>query len=99
MSDLIRREDAIEALHKKCVTEGLLDEFDTEDTLRKLPSAEPERKKGEWETVPWKIIEHGEVVVVGDAQRCSVCRHAEKGWKKEMKYCPNCGSEMSRGDQ
>ena len=42
MSDLIDRQDAIEALYKKCVTEGLLDEFDTEDTLRKLPSAEPE---------------------------------------------------------
>ena len=41
MGDLIDRQDAIEALHKKCITEGLLDEFDTEDTLRKLPSAEP----------------------------------------------------------
>lgn len=61
-------------------------------------TAEPERKNGEWKTVPWKIIEHGEVVVCGDAQLCSVCRHAEKGWKKEMKYCPNCGSEMSRGE-
>ena len=44
--------------------------------------------------MPYKKIEHGEVVIVGDAQLCSVCRHAEKEWNKEMKYCPNCGARM-----
>lgn len=57
------------------------------------------KRKGKWETVPCKKIEHGEVVIVGDAQRCSVCRHAEKGWNKEMKYCPNCGADMLSGEE
>lgn len=57
------------------------------------PSAETKRK-GKWKTVPYKKIEHGEIVIVGDAQLCSVCRHAEKEWNKEMKYCPNCGARM-----
>lgn len=94
MSDLISREQAIQLLgdaHFPNYGTAIM-------VIMDVPPAEPERKKGKWKTVPWKIIEHGEVVVVGDAQCCSVCRHAEKGWKKEMKYCPNCGSEMSRGE-
>ena len=43
MNDLINRRDAIEALFKECMVKGTIDEFDTEDILRKLPSAEPER--------------------------------------------------------
>ena len=45
MSDLIDRQTAIEALHNKCVADGLLDEFDIEDVLRKLPSAEERTAK------------------------------------------------------
>jgi hypothetical protein len=50
MTDLISREKAIDALYKEIikrrllddVNDGMLDEFDTEDILRKLPSAYPE---------------------------------------------------------
>ena len=48
--DAIYRQDAIDALNKEIikrrllddVNDGMLDEFDTEDILRKLPSAQPD---------------------------------------------------------
>jgi len=49
-------------------------------------------KHGHWEEVPYKTVEHGEVVIRGKTVRCSICKHAEKGWNKGMNYCPNCGS-------
>lgn len=55
-ADSISRKAAIEALNKEIikrrllddVNDGMLDEFDTEDILRKLPPAEPKRKTGKW---------------------------------------------------
>lgn len=101
MSDLISRQKTIEILTsmmRNCFPEAEEELDAVITTVREIPFAEPERKKGKWETVPYKKLEHGEVVIVGDAQRCSVCRHAEKGWNKEMNFCPNCGAEMSRGE-
>lgn len=51
-SDTISRRAAIDALYKEIikrrllddVNDGMLDEFDTEDILRKLPSAEPAQR-------------------------------------------------------
>jgi len=43
-----------------------------------LPSAQPERKKGEWsDGYRW--------------QRCSLCKQTGK---KSWNYCPNCGADM-----
>lgn len=101
MSDLIQRQDAIEAVYEAlrtpfpCYGNNLLQDSMTlaKAMVNNIPSAETKRK-GKWETVPYKKIEHGEIIIVGDVQRCSVCRHAEKEWNKEMKYCPNCGARM-----
>ena len=42
------------------------------------PSAQPERKKGEWsDGYRW--------------QRCSLCKQTGK---KSWNYCPNCGADM-----
>lgn len=54
MDDLISRQAAIDALNKEIikrrllddVNDGMLDEFDTETILKKLPSAQPEQKNG-----------------------------------------------------
>lgn len=98
MDDLISRQSAIEALNKEIIRRRLLDdvnemldEFDTEDILKKLPSAQPERKKGTW------INDDG-------LYRCSSCNMLWAHWwasampperlYKEMKYCPRCGAEM-----
>lgn len=62
--------------------------------LKKLPSAQPERKTGKW-------------IEVDDAYnrirgRCSAC-----GWEAHMyeddvvgmRFCPNCGADMREGEQ
>lgn len=59
-------------------------------TILNLPSAQPERKKGEW-------------IVEGEFIDCSVCRREK--WSRipygdlvrRFRYCPNCGADM-RGE-
>ena len=59
----------------------------------RLPSAQPERKKGEW----IEVDDHYNRI----SGRCSVC-----GWEAllyetdvvGMDFCPNCGADM-RGEQ
>ena len=60
--------------------------------LKDLPSAQPERKKGEWIKVNGKT-----------AINCSACYHCS--WSlsfedtvKRFNFCPNCGADM-RGDK
>ena len=60
------------------------------DEINELPSAQPERKKGEWidETFkPWGLVHH--------PYKCDQCgEHSEADYD----YCPNCGADM-RGEQ
>ena len=64
-----------------------VDELDTAiATLVNLPSAQPERKKGEW-------INRGRII------RCNKCKigyATVKGMKSALTYnfCPNCGADM-----
>ena len=59
------------------------------------PVLEPERTKGEWESIK-KIdddAEYGEI----DAAQCSICKHTEDSeyWAKTYyNFCPNCGAQM-----
>ncbi len=95
MNDLISRRAAINTLHKEIikrrllddVNDGMLDEFDTEDILRKLPSAYP--KKGKWiKTGRW-----------GRVYQCDQCRNyldfdGVNAGRGSTNYCPNCGARM-----
>jgi len=65
--------------------------------LKKLPSAQPERKKGKWldghragygETLYWYIY-------------CSECLYErdDDDHDKDTPFCPNCGVWMVRGEQ
>ena len=94
MSDLISRQAAIDALEtvKSCLVE---EEHQFLDCLisdmKKLPSAEPERKKGKW--------------IKADSQQyfrkhyplftCSACGY-RKDSQKKWNYCPNCGARMDK---
>lgn len=51
--------------------------------IKKLPSAQPERKKGRW-------------IDMGDHVVCSCCGATHYGADKN--YCPNCGEDM-RGEK
>ena len=88
MSDLIERQAAID----------LCDWYDNpsmHDDLEKLPSAQPERKKGKW-------IPHSEmsreyigtvlIFVEYDYWFCDACGYRVEEGQPMYNYCPNCGS-------
>lgn len=101
MSDLISRQAAIEAVKKNTFRLTFAEEQNCEGhvswsaeavysdvmegALLDLPSAQPERKRGEW-------------ILAEDGWYCSVCElyppfdcdPEEKG----IPYCPNCGAKM-----
>ena len=91
MSDLIKREDAIEALKGR---EGILhDTYTAVAIIRSVPSAD--RQQGEW----FKD-ENGDY-------RCSECGGCEEqfiygteNWygRGESKFCPSCGARMKGAD-
>ena len=92
MSDLISRQEAIDVLmqlhdaHKADQYTGdLLHWTGIKAMLECIPSAEPERKKGEW------------IDTIGGFY-CSICGDAwSEDRRKEMNevnYCPNCGARM-----
>lgn len=98
MSNLINREDVIQEFIKTCSIEhvdinSVAIFYETiMKIINSIPSAEPERTKGEW---------------VYDGKRgrfpackCSICGHYENAdWAilQGANFCPHCGADM-RGD-
>lgn len=97
MSDLIRRQDAIDAVKKRMhETMDYQDlylpihlEMCMEEALdtEYLPSAQPERKKGKWRVVSRQADSF-------TAYRCSECNELVYA---RTNFCPNCGADM-RGE-
>ena len=83
MSDLINRQDAIDAVHYYIESGYKCDIF---QELKNLPSVEPEQKKG-----MWKSDESGD-----DYWICSVCGFASEAFGANILYhfCPSCGADM-----
>ena len=64
--------------------------------LKRLPSAQPEQKKGEWV----KTIKHykdDNMEFDFYAIKCSACGEKPEKAYHLTRYCPNCGADM-RGD-
>lgn len=80
MDDLIRRQDAIDALD--CIN-------GTEEVLRSLPSAQSERKKGKW-----KETDDGWDGTYYVCSECGCPWTLIDGTPEDngMNFCPNCGS-------
>ena len=88
MDDTISRQAAIdgqEAYMADHPLDGYEDELALIDILRNLPSAQPERQKGEW-------IEYTEDGYV----ECPFCHNATNcdGNKDELHFCFSCGADM-----
>ena len=106
MSDLIRREDAIKAIHN--YWEKRLDTLPTADIqqtdkilehnktlcnfINAIPSAD--RPQGEWKE-HW--YPHFDVAGI----ECSICSKDVPYWERNYdmpRYCPNCGAKMKGAD-
>lgn len=103
MNNLISRQDAIEELRDVIVkdvqsgdelTDGYNDGIDMAITvISKLPSSQPERKKGRWilhENQRQEDVDNGNYLYV-----CSECGKSDIHAKtQEVPFCWWCGSEM-----
>lgn len=101
MSDLISRQEAIEHFRRAIEASDTNGEYNTGyadgmkfcvEFIRVLPSAEPERKKGEW--MEHYSHEDGE----RDGVTCSECGTHYYFGGQLMNFCPNCGSYNGGGE-
>ena len=84
MSDLISRKALCDyALNQK-------DKSVTPNDIMRFPSAQPERKKGQWMKEDRGHVEY-----------CAVCDQCGFDWiwsdREYFKFCPNCGADMRGG--
>lgn len=103
MNDLIERQAAIETVADMlwhfpnesytCFNDYSYSEAFAKDALGRLPSAQPERKIGEW--IRKYDYYHGIIMRVC---KCSVCGAnagiGKDGFWYKSNFCPNCGADM-----
>lgn len=97
MDDLISRQAAIDALFELYEYQRDIDPTEAADLVRqgiflaekkieKLPSAQPERERGKWDTF---FSDSYKVHKIG--VECSCCGYRTQ---ERTNYCPNCGAKM-----
>ena len=115
MDDLISRQAALNEIAEWMLEYGALNEKRERDALqhvargiKKLPSVQPERPKGEWipvdsysafggDEATW--MAHGNPVAFYYCSECKEQAYAgEDGEPLITDYCPNCGADM-KGEQ
>ena len=104
MSDLISRQQAVDALRKMQTYKLfagddmlLIDQAEAQTELMMLPPAEPERKTGRWIPCPqnaswlyvYKCSECGGYLQISDVDGIGIT----------AKYCSYCGAKMKGGEQ
>lgn len=94
MSELIRREDVITVLCFCEETKMMLcgDLRKILEKINEIPSAKPERRKGEWIYDTERVWHDGGI---HSQYHCSVCGF--QIFEGRCNFCPYCGAEM-RGD-
>ena len=81
MSDLISRQAAIDAVDE-ALTRVFVEHRDiAEKMINKIPSAQPERKRGQWL----------------DGYKRQTCSRCKGKGVKSWNYCPYCGADMKGG--
>ena len=87
--DLIRRSDAIEAIHREARLAGGFVAIEYADmfqyAIKDIPSAD--RPQGEWKR---RIVDNG----FNADWVCSECGYRVKTDFVSFNYCPNCGAQM-----
>ena len=92
MDDLISRQAAIETIMGQPPEPHYPSWYAAQ--IEKLPSAQPERKRGKW--IVWDEIIAGIYHTVSECSECGFT--TDKMYREEMRYCPTCGADM-RGEQ
>lgn len=101
MSDLIRREDVNDLIKQICDACGEGEKYngvmcrccrfdDFIGVVDNIPSADPERKKGNW------IVKEEDWRKQLEWDECSECGFATT---KQYNFCPNCGADMRMSDE
>ena len=96
MSDCIDRQTIIDLLTSRAETlRGLYGDLGgaasgVRKLVQTLPSAEPERHRGEW-------IEDGHERGFSECSKCGYIAVSVLS-ERHYNFCPNCGSEMTRGE-
>ena len=100
MSNLISREEAINAIISESLKDGAygyLDAYSIADLLKNLPTKEPERKRGKWilsDIQNPEDVRNGNYVYI-----CSNCLHSDTHAKTTVvPFCWHCGADM-RGEE
>lgn len=91
-NDLISREALKEDLAKEIKTNDLGLWLKILSVIDNVQAVEPERSKGVW-------LHNSDRP---DTLICSVCNCGWVMWRyerKELKYCPNCGSDMGEAEE
>ena len=99
MNDLISRQAAIDGINNICPVDteydcALLDRVDVRYVLSDLPSAQSDRKKGNWI--------YGEDEYGIDGYHCDKCgffvpwdyAHKFISYIEDYNFCPSCGADM-----
>lgn len=98
MNNLISRQDAIDAMYRLEAEDietygcSIPEGFDAKpavEALEALPSAEPERHRGEW-------IEDGHERGFSECSKCGYIAVSVLS-ERHYNFCPNCGADM-RGE-
>ena len=106
MRDPIERQDAIDAFDKQnwsLLNIPICKEIRNaaKDTIRALPSVQPERKKGKW--IDCDGSEHWKCDKCGCRAGYWFNEENSSSWELDMSewlsdFCPNCGADMREGD-
>lgn len=100
MSDLISRDDALNSNYRMYDAKSGI-EWIPVFHIRDLPSAEPERKNGQW--IDEKINSYTSRTYCSECGNSApfICVYGDhygrnmQGETNKTKFCPNCGAEMS----
>ena len=96
MSDLIRRDEAIEVI--ECICNTPCNQYFV-NAVKSIPSVEP--KVGKWEECKVVDIEDTTITEVQSAF-CPICRKYHTTpymyYFDYFNYCPNCGTKMERSE-
>lgn len=94
--DCISREEALKVMCDKCPMYNCVTGCSSYRHIEKLPSVQPQPKKGKWEVIRKEYEFMGSVVNEPQGCKCSNCGGIVK-FKSD--FCPSCGADMRESEE